>query len=502
MKKFLIVVLFAGLLMIVFSARDFSSKSGAQNRVRLFSLTETPKAKPESEKSSVASIRESEIAFDFRSLGGADSARLSFPLFDGVIYEAERAAIEIRAFDDYTWRGKIAINKSDGGDVSLTFKKGYVAGLIYAPGAVYEIVPKGEKHILIELNQNLFPECAGDVKGDDRAAPKRNSDSASSLAGVDSGDRIDVLVLYTTPVKNSLGGDEQAQVFAQQAIDATNTAYVNSRIRQRVRLVRAQETTLAETGSLGSELSTLRASADAGALRNTYKADLVALLSNSADACGIGYLMGTAAGGNQNNGFTVTSRTCAVGNLSFPHELGHNMGSAHNPENGSGGTYSYSFGHWVNGSFRTVMAYPNPCASGCTRRPYFSNPAISFNGIPTGIENQRDNARSINGTADSISNYRYSEVSLTLNNYNNGEFIPRNITRNVAWSSDNLAGSVKIEISRDAGTNWETLIAETPNDGAETIRVSGRPTRLARVRVSSVGDPAISDSSLNNISVR
>ncbi|MDQ3797994.1 MAG: zinc-dependent metalloprotease [Acidobacteriota bacterium] len=500
MKKLSIAFLFAGLFVIVFSARDFSPAASGQNRVSLFSLKETPRARAEAEKSSVASIRESEIAFDFRSLGETESARLSFPLFDGVIYEAQRAAIEIRAFDDYTWRGKIATNKS-GGDVSLTFRKGYVAGLIYAPNAVYEIVPKGEKHILIELNQSLFPECAGDIKGED--SPKRNPEPESAVAGVDSGDRIDVLVLYTTPVKNSLGGDAQAQVFAQQAIDLTNTAYVNSRIRQRVRLIRAQETTsLPETGALGSELSALRASADAGALRNTYKADLVAMLSNSNDACGIGYLMGTAAGGNPNNGFTVTSRTCAVGNLSFPHELGHNMGSAHNPENGSGGTFSYSFGHWVNGNFRTVMAYPNPCTSGCTRRPYFSNPAISFNGIPTGIENLRDNARSINGTADSISNYRYSERSLTLNNYNNGEFIPRNIGRSVAWSSDNLAGNVKIEISRDAGTTWETLIADTPNDGAEIVRVSGRPTRQARIRISSVGDPAIGDSSVNDVTVR
>jgi len=120
--------------------------------------------------------------------------------------------------------------------------------------------------------------------------------------------------------------------------------------------------------------------------------------------CGIGYLMGSSSG-NQSNAFTVTSRTCAVGNLSFAHELGHNMGSAHNPENGGGGTYSYSYGHWINGVFRTVMSYSNPCSWGCTRRAYFSNPSVTYNGYATGTSS-RDNARSINNTDTVIANYR------------------------------------------------------------------------------------------------
>ena len=113
---------------------------------------------------------------------------------------------------------------------------------------------------------------------------------------MDSGDRIDVLVLYSTPVKNTLGGDAQAQTFAQSAIDTTNTTYINSKIRQRVRLANAQETTVAETGNLGTELTALRANANVGTIRNTFNADLVAMLSNSSDNCGIGNLMGSIRG--------------------------------------------------------------------------------------------------------------------------------------------------------------------------------------------------------------
>lgn len=478
-----------GIFVILFFTADFAN---AQTNAKLFNLRETPSAKIE--KSSLASVRESEIRFNLASLNQVDNEKLILPLFDGRTYEAKRFQTEVRAADDFTWRGKIIEGKFEG-DVILTFKKGYVSGIIYAPqNVVYEIVPKGEKQILIELNQNLFPECAGDVKGVESKPQAENA-----IATTDSGDRIDVLVLYTTPVKNSLGGDAQAQAFAQSAIDTTNTTYLNSKIRQRVRLVFAQETAIAETGSLSSELPVVRADATVAALRDQYKADLVAMISNSSDACGIGYLMGSA---NPLNGFTVTSRTCAVGNLSFPHELGHNMGSQHNPENGSNPSYPFGFGHYVNGVFRTVMSYVDPCTSGCTRRPYFSNPEILFNGLPTGIDNARDNARSINNTADTIANYRYSGSNLMMNNFNGGEALPRNIARALTWSSDNITGNVRIEISRDESTNWETLIANTPNDGTESVTVYGRATRRARLRVVSIDNPIVSDSSVRNISIR
>lgn len=475
------------LIVMIFSGADSVS---AQKSAKLFNLKEAASAKLD--KSSLASVRESEISFD--SLNFRNTETLEIALFDGKTYSAKQFQTEIRADNDYTWRGKITEGKFEG-DVILTFKKGYVAGIIYAPmNAVYEIIPKGEKQILIELNQNLFPECGGDLKGE-----PSNPKTENMLATTDSGDRIDVLILYTTPVKTSLGGDAQAQVFAQSAIDTTNTTYLNSKIRQRVRLVNAQETAIAETGSLGTELPVVRSDSATAALRDQYKADLVAMISNSSDNCGIGYLMGSA---NPLNGFTVTSRTCAVGNLSFPHELGHNMGSQHNPENGSNPTYPYGFGHYVNGVFRTVMSYVDPCTSGCTRRPYFSNPEILFNSLPTGIDNARDNARSINNTADTIANYRYSGSNLMMSNFNGGEVLPRLVARNLTWSSDNLTGNVRIEISRDESTTWQTLIANTPNDGTENVVVSGRATRRARLRIVSIDSPIVSDSSVRNISIR
>ena len=148
------------------------------------------------------------------------------------------------------------------------------------------------------------------------------------------------------------------------------------------------------------------------------------------------------------------------------------------------------------------MSYVNPCTSGCTRVAYFSNPNVIFNNAPTGVNNARDNARSIDNTADVITAYRYSGSSITLSNFNGGNWLPRLIARDVTWSSDNITGDVRIDVSRDEGTNWETVVASTPNDGSELISVGDRATRRARLRVVSLGTPTVSDSSVSNIVIR
>lgn len=392
----------------VFYIYSFSPKANGQEQSPLFSLGETLSNLTDDEKSSIASISESEIIFNFTSRSQINSERLIFPLPDGnlrVAVQRKTEGFEEHGDGGFTWRGKLKEGIMSG-DVVLTFNDGSAAGLIYAGNTVYEIVSKAGRHILIELDQNKFPDCAGEIKSNEfENEAEDTAASANELdAPADTGNTIDVLVLYTSSVRSSLGGDTQSQNFAQQAISSTNTAYINSHITQRVRLVRAQLSPVSEAGSLSTELSNLRANSTVASLRNQYKADLVAMISNTGGGCGIGYLMGSTTG-NQNNAFTVTSRTCVVGNLSFAHELGHNMGSAHNPENGSGGTYSYSYGHWVNGSFRTVMSYSNPCTSGCTRVAFFSNPSVTYSGRPTGT-GTRDNARSINNTDVRIANYR------------------------------------------------------------------------------------------------
>jgi hypothetical protein len=87
------------------------------------------------------------------------------------------------------------------------------------------------------------------------------------------------------------------------------------------------------------------------------------------------------------------------------------MGCCHAPGDGggctSGGVFPYSVGNRFFGlsgtEYRTVMAY----APG-TRIGRFSSPLALYDGIATGIADERDNARSINETRFAFTQFRCS----------------------------------------------------------------------------------------------
>jgi len=93
-------------------------------------------------------------------------------------------------------------------------------------------------------------------------------------------------------------------------------------------------------------------------------------------------------------------KKCGVGYFSFGHEIGHNYGCAHNPEQSHNSRYPYGHGHLIeqgiaSTGYRTVLAYT---ASGHhTRVNYYSNPEIlySVTDTPTGLEGLSNNARLI-----------------------------------------------------------------------------------------------------------
>jgi len=151
------------------------------------------------------------------------------------------------------------------------------------------------------------------------------------------------------------------------------------------------------------------------ALRNTYGADLVSLMIENGDYCGIAWIGPSAA-----HGFSVVNRGCAISNSTFAHELGHNMGAMHDPYQVSiggepNGPFNYGYGYVsLAGRFRTVMAYDSQCnASGfsCTRIPYMSNPNITYAGLPIGTQQSDPThtsnvARVLNETSATVANFR------------------------------------------------------------------------------------------------
>lgn len=345
------------------------------------------------------------IRIDAAALQQADELELALP--GGRHHTLTVVARERREGGDLWLLGRIGGEST--AQVSLTLSGGYLGGLISAPEGNYEVTTLADgSQVVIALNQEAFPECAtGAAETVPALVPGWLESGATPMA--DTANRTDVMLVFSPEALTAIGGLPQAQAFAQSAVDSSNTAFRNSDMTTRFRLAGIRATTRAETGNSSTDLTWLQSNAEVIGWRNELGADLVSLITQSLDACGRGYLQSSPGAGFAEFAVQVTARNCAVGNLSYVHEHGHNMGMGHDPGNGNG-AYAYSLGHFVNGSFRTVMAYDTNCVGGCTRRAYFSNPAVSYSGNPTGVVDQRDNHRTGNQTADIVANFRTSGI--------------------------------------------------------------------------------------------
>ena len=365
-------------------------------------------------------LAERRIAIDFAAL--EDSPRL--PLLDQRVYDLQRTDLERRGPSDFAWRGKVVDpQRGEVGTATLTVLGDLMAGLIVMNDGLYEIEPTpAGGHRLIQVD-TATGTCGGQVLPDLPARTPRQRQAArmaaeaAGAAGRSSGkvrtenaaatSRLDVLAVWTPAARNGLGGTRQVRLLIQNSVDVTNTSFINSRIDARVNLVHAREVNYAETGNPETDLFWVKNDKGVAALRKTVGADMVSMFVNQmVGACGIGFLMSNDAYTPEFAPWAYSTVKRACGALVLAHELGHNMSCNHDVQNASPeyALFPYSFGHIVEGSFRTVMAYNNSCTI-CPWVENFSNPDVSRDGQPTGVAGQRDNARAINNTRDLVSSF-------------------------------------------------------------------------------------------------
>jgi len=85
--------------------------------------------------------------------------------------------------------------------------------------------------------------------------------------------------------------------------------------------------------------------------------------------------------------------------------------------------------------------------------------------------------------------------SLTVTAPNGGGSWVIGGAQTIRWSSAGVSGNVRIELSRNNGSTWTTLLSSVPNTGAQSWTVTGPATTQARIRISSVTGAATSDTS-------
>jgi len=346
---------------------------------------------------------------------------LYFPLADGRVLHATRQRVaEDAGKGRKSWIGTFA--DQPGSFVILTSAKGVTTGFITYGAETFEIAPvKGGRHMLYEVDAKKLPDpelvlLDGNAVADTGGA----ADYGTGGTAADTGGFVhDLLVVYT-PASRTRYGQAVLESMVVGAVNAANQAYLNSGVNITLNLVGLQEVAYDEAGTISDSLSDLRGTSDgkmdaAHSLRDSLDADLVSLISEDTDACGIGYLMRSESTSFAASAFNVVYSAC-LSQHSLAHELGHNQGNMHDRESSgtSSGIFPYSFGYrrcdTTDGSgFRTVMSYS--CA-GAPRVTQFSTPNVGYKGYPTGISyeadpaNSAENVRSMNLTADTVAAFR------------------------------------------------------------------------------------------------
>ena len=292
-----------------------------------------------------------------------------------------------------------------------------------------------------------------DSKGDlfisDKAAKpdtlSRSGGADSSFnTGSDDGSVVDLLVVYTPTAREAEGGVSGIESLIDLAESETNAALSNSGLTFVVNVVAKQEIDFSEFGfSFSGMLSSAQNGSipDLHDLRNAYGADLVVVLVKGDNSlCGLGYLMSEVSSAFEAYGYSVTATSCATGNFSFGHEIGHNMGARHDRANDNTDGLPFNFNHGYvdsENNFKTIMG-----TGGNARIQYFSNPDVLFGGAATGVAEGNvlaaDNRKTFQNTALTISKFRDSIDSQQV-----ASIIENSAYRVMApyWQSDNSSYS-------------------------------------------------------------
>ena len=230
---------------------------------------------------------------------------------------------------------------------------------------------------------------------------------------------LDVLFVYTSAVKSAYGDHDGVLAKAQEIIAKGNLGFSNSDIDATFNLAHLHEVAYVESNSFFDDLYALSdedgAMDEVFTLRDEWGADLVCLLRSGSEGgtAGLGWILNSETG-RQYNSFSVASIQSSVSSNTFTHEIGHNLGAAHDVDNADvdDGLFPYSYGYRFtatnNQKYRTIMAY----SDGDSQINYFSNPLVSYQGTPTGVSNSTDNAKTLNATVGITAAYEVHQTPI------------------------------------------------------------------------------------------
>ena len=311
---------------------------------------------------------------------------------------------------NYIWKGQVEGDKLS--TVTMAVKGDKITGIIRSSKGDFEIKSEANGvHSIQEINYALFPRHV-------HLTPRRPATVSARVeppqpASVARVATIDILVAYTQSALERLAGSQdELESTADAYIEDANASFEASNIL--IRLNKVGSALAVDYRDTPNDIQTDYARLveprdgymdNVHAERNSRQADIVVLfMSGGTDACGVGYQM------NQDNwdffdtrAFSAVRLGCLSGHA-LAHEIGHNLGAAHNLEDADHTPFqTYGYGYRTT-SVRTIMSYP--CVNDtCRILPVFSSARTRFSNMQIGSADT-DNARAINSAREIAAGWR------------------------------------------------------------------------------------------------
>ncbi|CAM9477384.1 unnamed protein product, partial [Hapterophycus canaliculatus] len=185
----------------------------------------------------------------------------------------------------------------------------------------------------------------------------------------------------------------QMESMISAAFVSVNTGFNNSEIGIEMTIV-YQGILPYEEGDSDSvtKLSYMREESEVNDIRDQYGADIVLLVGEMNDFCGLAYFLPDTIAGYSEYAYAIVHPNC-FSQLVIAHEFGHNLGCEHNREHSTTDMeYAHGYRYCSDIMYTTIMSYTEDCTA--TRVNYFANPNVWYLDRPTGTDTE-DCARAI-----------------------------------------------------------------------------------------------------------